>query len=287
MKRIVAVLFSLIFVISLVSCGAKDTTQAEITEASEIGTVEELTAEETASADEPGETNTIAETEKEEKSFSDATSEDIEDLSKLMGSFAYYTCWPKGFNCNNSSFSDDIPAVIQIIDFLYGSENFRFDFPEIPKRFQGLINYSYNYDYDSRESVYKENRKVFDPLFKYDDFSDSSRFYYSADADTVEWIEKELLGGTPNRTELVNNKHNDINCYYCDGRYYFQGWMRNGRGPELEHIDTKKLDDGRYSSKYKITWYESVVYFNSITAVIEKDGRHYWKIFSIDWNLNF
>ena len=104
MKKLVAFLFAFIFVISLASCGAKsdkavsETESAELpeTEASEIGTVEELTAEETASADEPETENVQEETTQAKKLYLDGEDKDFDDLLSIMGRFAYYTCWPKG-----------------------------------------------------------------------------------------------------------------------------------------------------------------------------------------------
>ena len=85
MKKIVAVLFSLIFVISLASCGAKDKTQAEIMEASEIGTMEELTGETEAAESDVSETD--EETTENETTAETKTEEITIDESKLSTAY--------------------------------------------------------------------------------------------------------------------------------------------------------------------------------------------------------
>ena len=284
MKRIVAVLFSLIFVISLVSCGAKDTTQAEITEASEIGTVEELTEESHENSEtEPAET-TIP-----KKIYADASQNDFDLYLAVLSSFAFDQCWSGGYKSEKASFTDDIRAILNIISIVYGEKEQNYDNSVfISDSFQGITHYNYSDNpFDSDEKAYEENRKIIDPLFKFKKY-DNNYFqrFSSADASVVEWVEKELLGGeTIDRNKLYEDPDYGTACYYCDGRYYFLSAEHNGRVPTLKFSDIKQSEDGTYSFNCEGEWYSSIS-FKTTAALIKKDGYSFWKIFSIDWNLD-
>ncbi len=213
-----------------------------------------------------------------------ATEKDFDTLSGIIQGIAYNGGWQKGFDCNKSDFSNDIYAVISIINVLYGSqEQDNDELSGITDSFPGLI------DYNNSDSDSEENRKVYDPLFKFDDAGNTSHRYCSADAKTVEWIENELLSGnSPDKTGLINNSSDEdfpISCYYCDGHYYFQIWKRNGRIPQFSVNNNTQLEDGSYVIDYQADWY-STFSFKATAGLIEKDGNRYWKIFTIDWNLN-
>lgn len=277
----------LAIVFSLTSCGIKELSQntGEVSpenEASEIGTAEELTAEENEKTQ--PETVTAKETKKSTKIYLDATDKDFEDLTDFLEFACYYFCWPDNFDREKGSFANDIRALLVMIDMLSGTEEYDFG-GKIPKDFHGVIEYNYYSVYEDPEpriKLYRENRSSFDPLFRFKDYDDSSKLYYSVDAETVEWVETELFGGKPDRDNLVEYTTEDYDhyCYYCDGRYYFQIDIRTGSGPIFDNYNNKQLEDGRYTLSFQLFGSDG----NATAGLIEKDGNHYWKIFSVNWS---
>lgn len=298
MKKIIALILTAGVLLSLCACGAGQTGGRIETEpaVSETEIMSSAQAEETSA-----ETGTAAETEELTsmmtsmksksvldaggKNFLEADKDDFDTILLILDVTAFGGCWPDGFDRKTSTFADDFVAVMKIIDALYGTKEVSWDGVIIPKGYQGLTSYRYDYDFDSnpKGEVYKAHRKAFDPLFKFGDLDDAMMFYYSADAATVEWVEKELLGGTPDRKNLVKNDEWGESCYYCDGRYYFQISGHNGRPPQYTFKSAKQLEDGRYSIAYKVEWYGSVYTVKATAGLIEKYGRNYWKIYKIDW----
>lgn len=296
MKKIIALILTAGVLLSLCACGAGQAGGRIETEpaVSETEIMSSAQAEETSA-----ETGTAAETEELTsmmtsmksrsvldaggKKFLEADNGDFDVLLLVLDATSYAGCWSGGFDRKTSTFADDFPAVTYIIDILYGTKEVTWDGVIIPKGYQGLTDYRYEYEYGSKDTVYKEHRKAFDPLFKFGDLDDAMMFYYSADAATVEWVEKELLGGTPDRKNLVKNDEWGESCYYCDGRYYFQISGHNGRPPQFTYKSSKQLEDGRYSIAYTLKWYDSVYTVKATAGLIEKYGRNYWKIYKIDW----
>ena len=292
MKKFTAVILVAGILFSLCACGAVK--QAGVTETTEsaVSETEIVSLTETESA---AETEIAAEAQEalkaksamalNTKKFLEADKDDFNTMLLILDILHFNGCWSDGFNRKTSTFANDFPAVMQIIDILYGTKEVTWDGVIIPKGYQGLTLYRYDYDFNSnpKGKVYKAHRKAFDPLFKFDNLDDSMTLYWSAEAATVEWIEKELLGGTPDRKNLVKNDEWGEKCYYYGGRYYFQISGHNGRGPDFTYKSSKQLDDGRYSIVFSVKWYDSV-YTTKVTAgLIEKYGRNYWKIYKIDW----
>ena len=291
MKKFTAVILVAGILLSLCACGAAkqagviETTESAVSETEIISVTEEESAEEAeieAEAQEALKAKSAMAL--NTKKFLEADKDDFDTMLLILDATAFGGCWPDGFDRKTSTFADDFVAVMNIIDALYGTKEVSWDGVIIPKGYQGLTSYRYDYDFDSnpKGEVYKAHRKAFDPLFKFDGL-DSFMFFYSADAATVEWIEKELLGGTPDRKNLVINDQWDEKCYYCDGRYYFQISGHNGRPPQFTYKSSKQLEDGRYSIAYTLKWYDSVYTVKATAGLIEKYGRNYWKIYKIDW----
>ena len=286
-KRIISLLVCSGMIFALASCGAKELSQDTV-EAPEIGTAEELTAEENEKTQQ--ETATEKKTEKSPKIYLDAAEKDFDELTHFLEFACYYFCWEDNFDREKAGLSYDIRALLVMIDTLSGTEDYDYGENNIPKDFHGLIDYNhYSYgmgvDPEPRIKLYRENRKSFDPLFRFEDYDDASNLYYSADAETVEWVETELFGGKPDRENLVKNATLDYEhyCYYCDGRYYFQIDIRTGSGPVFDNYKNKQLEDGRYTLSFEL--YGSA---GKVTAgLIEKDGNRYWKIFSVEWGTSF
>ena len=142
-KRLVSLLVCLAVVSALTSCGTKEMSQntgeeSQATEASEIGTLEELTAEET----EKSSKETKEETTQSKKIYLDATDKDFEDLTDFLEFSCYYFCWPDNFDRGKGSFAYDIRALLVMIDMLSGTEEYDFG-GKIPKDFHGVIEYNY------------------------------------------------------------------------------------------------------------------------------------------------
>ena len=291
MKKITAFILTAGVLLSLCACGAeKQEITTVATAVSETATESPVQAEETAAQ---AETSALMKPRSLSgatgKQFLEADEDDFDVMQLIMGITHSYYYWPDGFNRKTSTFADDFAAVMQIIDILYGTKEVSWDGTIIPKGYQGLTMYRYYYDYEteSKGKVYKEHRKQFDPLFRFDNLGDSMILYWSADAATVEWVEKELLGGTPDRKNLVKNDETGDKCYYSGGRYYFQISGHNGRPPQFTYKSSKLLEGGRYSIAYTVKWYDDVYTAKVTAGLIEKYGRNYWKIYKIDWGVNW
>ena len=201
MKKITAFLLAAIIAIGTAACG-KSEIEAEPEQSSATVTAaqtELTTAETTMQA-------TTEETVTESNIYLMAKDNDFDVLMSILQQTIYCGCWPDGFDRADSTFSDDMVAVVKIIDTYYGTKTMSHDGVVIPEDFKGLTEYRYDeFDYgsDSHEVIYKKHRKSFDPLFKFENLDDSMFFYFSADAGTVEWVEEELLGGTADKKALM------------------------------------------------------------------------------------
>ncbi len=282
-KRIISLILCASFIIIFASCGAKEAGQDAGEESvsagiSETEVITESATEETAKPE--------TETAKTAKIYLDATEDDFADLTHFIEHANYYFCWENNFDREKAGFSYDIRALLVMIDTLSGTEEFDYGGRRIPKNFHGLIEYNpYPYgmtdDTEPIIKLYRENRSLFDPLFRFEDYDSASNLYYSVDAETVEFVETELFGGKPDRDNLVKNTTSDYDhyCYYCDGRYYFQVDIRTGSGPLFDNYKNKQLEDGRYTVSFQLFGSDGEV----TAGLIEKDGERYWKIYSLDW----
>ena len=300
------------FVFSLASCGQKELSQntgeeSQVTEASEIGTVEELTGE---TAEEPAEetteeNTTEKETTKNEKIYLDATDKEIKKLVDFYYDMSIYWFWREGFERGKSSFSYDLPVVMCLIESLYGFQWFDVDGnDEFPGNYRGIVNYDYKDTRNgiisnSRERAFTQYRSVIDPLFEFTGANNDSEYlkwyeycFYSIDAKTLEWVETELLGGTYDRSKLIKADDADIRCYYYNGRYYFMDeGGRGGSGYVFKAAGSERDSEGRYIltiAEYPMDNNGNPLskintYHKSVVGLIEKDGERYWKIFSLDW----
>lgn len=294
-KKIISLTVSMVFILSLVSCSAMESGQSageesSTAEISEPESITESITEETAESE--------TETAKTGKIYLDATDEDFNKLFGFFDELMVCHFWQHGFDCKKSSFSYDIPAIKELVRNLYGEQedNITYGLSPFPEYFKGIRMYFVDYSAD-RESIMREMRKVYDPLFKFVDYEDSeytislyNMFYFSIDSETVEWIESELFGGIPDRDNLVSDKETGISCYYCDGRYYFQDpGEYGGEGHNFKIIDKTREKDGRYTVNFKVKWGSESTWdretVKMVIGLIEKDNEKYWKIFSIDWDI--
>ena len=284
-KRITSLVLCGILVVLLVSCDSGKTAQ-ESEDSSSFNETESLTKNAT------GETGEH----KYEKIFLDATEEDFEQLFKFYDNLLVCQYWKNGFDCQKSCFSYDVPVIKELIMNLYGVQDYIVGSElNFPMYYNGLIHYTDREGFGLSDEI-QNNRKVVDPLFKFVGNYDNAEqlewydsVFYSADAVIFEWIETELFGGKPDRDNLVYDEGTRISCYYCDGRYYIQdpgGY--GGENHNFKIAEKVQETDGRYTldlnTKWgsETTWYKDVV--RTVVGLIEKDGKRYWKIFSIDWD---
>ncbi len=274
LKRIISVILSVACVLSLASCGVNESGQS--------------TAEKSSSAGIP----------EGEKIYLDATEEDFNELFSYYDDIMVCSFLRNGFNSETADISYTMPAVKELIYLLYGEQEFIVDsYIRIPRDFRGLIRYEIDYEYQEI-TAFEENRKVVDPLFRFEDYpseEDSAQenewyysCFYSIDAETVEWILTELFGGTPDREHLISDKDRYIACYYSDGRYYFRDPIGyGGEGYRFDTTDERRGPDGRYIIKFRMGWASTTEWkqnCETTVGLIEKDGKKYWKIFSIVWD---
>ncbi|MBR4451406.1 MAG: hypothetical protein IKS39_06200, partial [Clostridia bacterium] len=266
-KRLVSLLMCLAVVSALTSCGTKEMSQntGEVSpenEASEIGTVEELTDNtmEKTTEETTEETTTEKQTTKSTKIYLDATDEEIKKLVDFYYDMAIYSFWEEGFNRGKSSFAYDLPVVMSLIHNLYGEQWFYVDGnDEFPGSFRGVVDYNYKDTRDgiitdSRERAFTKYRSVIDPLSQFTGVNNDSEYlkwyeycFYSIDAKTLEWVESELLGGTYDRNNLIKADGPDIRCYYYNGRYYFMDeGGRGGTGYVFKAAGSERDSEGRY-----------------------------------------
>lgn len=299
-KRIISLILCASFVIILASCGAKneqETARAEETKASETGTAEELTATEKLTKEKTAEIETTA------KIYLDATDEDFDSLIYYYESLSVCRFLRNGFIDENAPLSYIMPAVKEYIYLLYGDKKENIEYGGYPApRYHGLVTFEIDYSFQNDETVIENRRKV-DPLLRFQDPpSDSIKFqgdkwydswFYSIDAETVEWMLTELFGATPDREQFISDAYTGISCYYFDGRYYFQDPGGYGGGGFDMRVKSKERDaDGKYTiiiEEYAVdTGSDEELYATDKTtvALIEKNGEKFWKIFSIDWDKN-
>ncbi len=303
-KKIISIITILACVFSLASCGAKneqDITQAEDTKASETETLEQPTDKETETVTQ--ETAEETATAKPEKIYLDATDEDFDSLIYYYESLSVCCFLRNGFIDENAPLSYIMPAVKEYIYLLYGDKKENIEYGGYPApRYHGLVTFEIDYSFQNDETVIENRRKV-DPLLRFQDPpSDSIKiqgdkwydsWFYSIDAETVEWMLTELFGATPDREQFISDAYTGISCYYFDGRYYFQDPGGYGGGGFDMRVKSKERDaDGKYTiiiEEYAVdTGSDEELYATDKTtvALIEKNGEKFWKIFSIDWDKN-
>ncbi len=98
--------------------------------------------------------------------------------------------------------------------------------------------------------------------------------YIKLNADDVDWILKNVLNVTPDRSKTDDDfdksgYHGVFNYYYCDGYYYYEVEEGGGGGYGYKVIDCSEQQDGSYI--VKLSGYNEVAGMNEMTEELDED----------------
>ena len=257
--RIISLLLSAIMLCSFAACGKQGTETSETTAKPEETTAESSVQSENLKA----------------------TDEDFEDLViTIRGVWLSSLSKSTDDVFNEEKYLFDSTSDSALPDAMHMIQNSGVSFYFSSKDVDDYSDQDYYYTYNYKDG--KESEFPIDPLNQFNGGS-----YCRLDANQVDWILKNVLCVTPDRTKTdddfdTSKYHGIFNYYYYDGYYYYAIEDGGGGGNFPEIIDYSEQPDGSYIVKFSTMdkAYPEYDYdiLEASVALKDVDGERVWAV---------